>query len=196
MPGRSPPSGAVGGGARLAALVAGKARPQSGLGMRVISDIETDKKKKLDREIILRLAETLRLSSRERKEFFAAAVGIADGAAAVETVDLEQVLTRQLAIMREIRVPSLLLDVYGNLVAVNGAMAELFSVAPAMVSSARALPAGFNLMRVVFDTHELRFRETVGEEWPRYAAQRPIRAGTEPALQASARISSDLRRAA
>ncbi len=142
---------------------------ESGLGMRIISDIETGKKQKLDREIILRLAEALRLTSRERKEFIYAAAGI-EGKASVRAVqDLQAVLTRQIEIMREIRVPAFLMDVYGDIVAANGAIAELFGVTPVMINSAKSQLAGFNLMRVIFDTQEMHFRAVVGNDWPRYA---------------------------
>lgn len=71
--------------------------------------------------------------------------------------------------MREIRLPCFLADNFGNIVAANGGIAALFNIHPDTLHAARTEPAGFSLMRVVFDQDRSRFAATVGNDWVRYA---------------------------
>jgi hypothetical protein len=142
---------------------------KSGLGVEAIENIESGEHRHLLPVELTNLARALNLTSRERREFFFISSGIADEDAARNQSDAEAVLSSQLAIMREIRLPCFLIDVFSNIVAANGGIAELFGIGPETLRAASAQPAGFNLLRVIFDKEQLSFRTIVGPDWMTYA---------------------------
>jgi transcriptional regulator with XRE-family HTH domain len=142
----------------------------------VISQIERGVKKYFEPELLLCLANALQLTTLERREFVLAASGM-DSTQMVrqptlgtttDTFHPSKIIDRLLEIMRELRVPCFLSDVYGDVIAANMAVIRFFNVPPTMFESASQVPAGYNTMRITFNK-DLVGRTHVSDNWDEYA---------------------------
>lgn len=142
----------------------------------VVSQIERGVKKFFEPELLFHLANALQLTTLERREFILASSGLDDSQIvrqpsallSTDVFDARKILERMVGLTAEIRVPAFLGDVYGDVVAANRMMMALYSVPPAMLESAAALPGGFNTMRVNFG-RDLLARNQVTDNWEQYA---------------------------
>jgi hypothetical protein len=142
----------------------------SNLTESIVGNIERGDKVNLEPNLLVALADALQLTSRERKEFFAAAVGIEDKYVARET-DPESTLRELVQWMGHIQLPALIIDSYCDLIAANSAVLYLLDVPKPLLDSAASTPAGFNIMRLVF-APESNFRDLIGtHHWSTYSSK-------------------------
>jgi transcriptional regulator with XRE-family HTH domain len=142
----------------------------------VISQIERGVKKFFEPDLLFSLANAFQLTTLERREFFFAATGLEDRqivrqptkGSTTDTFHPSRMIDRLMGIMKQLRVPCFLTDVYGDSIAANTAVIRFFNVPPAMIENAGSVPAGYNTMRVTFNK-ELVGRTHVADNWDTYA---------------------------
>lgn len=140
----------------------------------IIGSVERGRRR-LDKQTLLALADALELTSGERKEFFMAASGIDSYVVARQDKVPEDVLCELTERMVRTQLPAFIMDAYCDLVAINGAMVELFDFAFTGLgpgTTQAELPFPYNITRLVFsDESEAQFRKVMGDGWPVYASE-------------------------
>jgi len=92
---------------------------RTGLLPRTIGEIERGQKAIMDADTLLRLAQAFRLTTLERREFFAAATSVAAADVARDTCDAERIFQELWETMQQLYLPAVLHDAYFDLLAVN-----------------------------------------------------------------------------
>jgi transcriptional regulator with XRE-family HTH domain len=142
----------------------------------VISQIERGVKKFFEPELLFRLANTLQLTTLERREFFLAASGLEDKqfvrqpsmSVSTNTHNIRKTLDRLVQLTREMLLPAFLCDVYGDVVAANNIILGFFKVPPSVLETAANIPGGYNTVRINFG-RDLVGRTHVADHWDGYA---------------------------
>ena len=149
--------------AKLAELV--------GASEQIVGKIERGEKVTYEADLLINLAKAFRLSSRERKEFFLAAVGLDEKDIPRPANTPEQILTNLITIMEATALPTLIVDAYDDVVASNLITLALFDFTEEMQKEAPHLVGGYNIMRVVF-SKKSPYRDALAKEQrERYIAQ-------------------------
>ncbi len=124
----------------------------------MLSNIERGAKKHLDPGLLYRLASVLQLASLERQEFFLAASGLEQeqivrhanmpwsGSLSTPGTTLE----RLIGMMSQMTVPAVLTDVYGDILALNPSIFNLYSIDLSLVQTAAQSPFGFNFIYFLY----------------------------------------------
>jgi transcriptional regulator with XRE-family HTH domain len=141
---------------------------KAGVEKRMIERIEQGLQRKIDPDIVLRLADALELTTMERKEFFFAAMWLDNHHLASPQSDPDEKLKTLLAIMTSIRLPAMMVDVYADVIAINAAAVQLFGLHDDLVNHPADAPAAYNILRVMF-SRDSQYRGILREEWPRNA---------------------------
>src|SRR5512133_1239739 len=118
------------------------------IDLAVISQIERGVKKYFDPDLLFQLANSLHLTTIERREFFLAATGIHEqriirqpsAALATDTIDANKVLGKMVNIIEKLRLPAFIMDVYSDVLAINYIGAAFFQVSPALIETAPHIP--------------------------------------------------------
>jgi hypothetical protein len=142
----------------------------------VISQIERGVKKFFEPNLLFCLANALQLTTLERREFILAASGLDEKqivrqpskGTTTDTFHPSRIIDKLVGIMGELRAPSFLGDVYGDVIATNTAVIRFFNVPASMLESANQIPAGYNTMRMTFNK-DLVGRTHVADNWDAYA---------------------------
>lgn len=135
--------------ARLAELILAQ-DPHTPLNEVVIGKIERGERTILDDHTLLNLADALKLTVGERRIFFLMATGL-DHLHLYPTTDAAgAILTPVLEMLREIRLPALLLDRYLDVVAVNGLLLQFYHFSQIDLSQQMGKPGGVNLLNFIF----------------------------------------------
>ena len=142
----------------------------------VISQMERGVKKYFEPELLIKLANSFHLTTIERREFFLAASGIANGqivrqpsaALMTDTINSEKVLARMVQIIEQLNIPAFIMDVYADVLAVNNSAFTFFNTPLDLVASASSVAGGFNTVRMMFGK-ELYMRSRITENWDHYA---------------------------
>jgi transcriptional regulator with XRE-family HTH domain len=142
----------------------------------VISQMERGVKKYFEPELLVKLANSFHLTTIERREFFLAASGIANGqivrqpsaALKTDTVNSEKVLAKMIQIVEKLPIPAFIMDVYADVLAANHVAFAFFNTPIDMVASASSVAGGFNSVRLMFGK-ELSMRSHITENWDQYA---------------------------
>jgi transcriptional regulator with XRE-family HTH domain len=134
----------------------------------VIGNIERGRKVNLDSEILLSLAQVFQLTTRERREFFAAAAFLDDMQIARSDHSPQEVLEELMCMVGDLQSPAFITDAYCDIVAANSASIAFYSISPEAISRAPYLPAGYNMLRLLF-AQEFKFYEIIGDQWLDYA---------------------------
>lgn len=142
----------------------------------VISQMERGVKKYFEPELLIKLANSFHLTTIERREFFLAASGIANGqivrqpsaALMTDTINSEKVLARMVQIIEQLNIPAFIMDVYADVLAVNNSAFTFFNTPLDLVASASSVAGGFNTVRMMFGK-ELHMRSRITENWDHYA---------------------------
>ena len=139
---------------------------ESAISYETVVNIEVGRVAKLDSDILNSLAKAFRLTSREKKEFFMAAVqlstrlgNLSDDLVAEST----RILNCTLDMLQNIRLPAFVFDNYMDLVAINPNIHKFLEIPEEAIQKAPYKWCGFNVMRVVFDP-ESGYQELVGRE--------------------------------
>ena len=142
----------------------------------VISQMERGVKKYFEPELLVKLANSFHLTTIERREFFLAANGIANGqivrqpsaALKTDTINSEKVLARMIQIIAQLNIPAFIMDVYADVLAVNKSAFTFFNAPTDMLASASSIVGGYNTVRMMFGK-ELHMRSHITENWDQYA---------------------------
>lgn len=141
---------------------------KAGVDKRSLERIEQGLLRKIDPDIVLRLADALELTSMERKEFFFAAMWLDNSHLASPQSDPAEKLNMLQAMLTSIRLPAMIVDVYADVIAVNSGAIQLFELHDDLVNYPADAPAAYNIMRVIF-ARDSRYRTILREEWSRNA---------------------------
>jgi len=142
----------------------------------VISQIERGVKKHFEPELLFRLANSLELTTLERREFFLASSGLDNTqivrqpsiGVATDTHNIRKTLDHLISLTGKILLPAFLVDVYGDVVAANYMILALFRVPPTIMETAANTPGGFNTIRINF-SRNLVSRNQITQGWDSYA---------------------------
>ncbi len=131
--------------------------------------LERGDRKYLDTETLQLLAEAFNLTTLERKEFFFAAVGVADDKL-INPLDAEyeDTLNDLISTIKKMHVPAFVLDDYADIVAANQLMLKLYQVDSDYISKAGETFAGFNLLKFIYSPGS-GYAEVVGSSWSNMA---------------------------
>jgi transcriptional regulator with XRE-family HTH domain len=130
-----------------------------------IGKIEEGALAKLDRDILVRLADAFQLTTMERREFFLAATAVETKAMSANRTVSDDVLNDLLDLLGVVRTPAYILDNYGDIMAANRAVTALFGISVHLLRRPN-VPAQYNIMRLLFDP-DLHMQATLGETWDR-----------------------------
>lgn len=139
---------------------------EANLPIKTIGEIEGGRKMNLDPQTLTQLADALRLNSLERASLLAAASEV-DINPLPDIKPAHTILEELLTATQTICVPAMIYDSYFNIVAGNSIMFAISDASDSLVESGRQSPAGFNLLRYVFDDNSS-FRDVAGPNWRQY----------------------------
>lgn len=142
----------------------------------VISQIERGVKKHFEPELLFSLANTLQLTTLERREFLLAASGLdqkqivrqPSAAMSTDVFNVRRVLDKMIELTGLVCLPAFLCDVYGDVIAANHSILSLFKLPPEYVEKAGEVPGGYNTARFNFGK-DLVARSHVTDNWDQYA---------------------------
>lgn len=143
----------------------------------VVSQIERGVKKFFEPELLFQLANALQLTTWERREFFLAANGLDNNqlvrqpsmGTMTDTRHPSKIIEKLLGILKQVRAPAFLNDVYGDVLAANTATLKFYNIPAAMIESARQMPGGFNTMRLAFSNELVGRGHVADEDWDAFA---------------------------
>lgn len=131
-----------------------------------VEAIEQGKLKKIDSEILVKLANALELTTMERKEFFLASIGLDSREFAQEFEEFN--LDNFLRTVSNIPLPAFVSDNYGDIVAANNCIINFLGISPQFIrdslSNLSDNPEALNLMRVICSL-DSGYRATLGDGW-------------------------------
>jgi transcriptional regulator with XRE-family HTH domain len=142
----------------------GKSWTQSNLAERantsshIIGRIERGEKVLLDPGALTLMANAFNLNTRQRLEFFQAALGIEECDLPHPSLTAEKILQEVTGVLEGISLPGFVVDSYDNAVLVNARMLALFDFITDLRRIAPERVAGYNILRFVF-SEESRFYE-------------------------------------
>lgn len=137
---------------------------KSGIDKRTIERLEQGLLRKIDHDILLRLADALELTTKERKEFFFAGMNFDNSHLVSPKHEPADTLNTLLCMLESIKLPGMILDVYSDVIAVNQAAVALFDMYEDLIDYPAHLPAAHNMMRVIF-SRESNFRAVLNDAW-------------------------------
>ena len=148
----------------------------AGVDNAVVSQIERGVKKFFEPDLLFRLANTLQLTTLERREFFLAASGLDNKSIvrqpsvgiSTDTNNVRKLLERLVKTTGDILLPAFLMDVYGDVVAANKIILNFFRVPPSVLEMAASIPGGYNTVRINFG-RDLISRSNIVDHWDEYA---------------------------
>lgn len=142
----------------------------------IISQIERGVKKHFEPKLLFCLANSLQLTTLERREFFLAASGLdqkqivrqPSAGMSTDVFNVRRVLDKMVELTRMVRLPAFLGDVYGDVIAANSMILSFFKVPQGYVESAQQVPGGYNTARFNFGK-DLVAHSHVEDNWDGYA---------------------------
>jgi transcriptional regulator with XRE-family HTH domain len=130
----------------------------------VIRDIERGERKYISDELLVKLSQALRLTSREQREFFLASTGLDAWQASHARLSPQDTLEEMLHGLKDFRLPWLLLDKYLYMLALHSAVGDFYKLGPTeltrMFDSKVLL---YNLMSLQFSGLKQPLYQPVGE---------------------------------
>lgn len=125
--------------------------------------LERGDRKYLDNQMLKLLANAFKLTIFEKREFLLAAAGISDDQLYGHEQPEKQ-LDQLLSQTYKLQVPAYILDVYGDMVAVNSSILALYQVTPDLIDGAYDHPVGMNLIYFVY-SQQYGLRNLLNAEW-------------------------------
>jgi len=125
--------------------------------------LERGDRKYLDNQTLQLLADAFKLTNMEKKEFFAAAVGI-DDREMYRTEDPINQLYKLMTMLESLQFPAYITDVYADIVASNITAQKIYKIPTEIIDQVADIPAGLNMINFIYSPH-LGFREIVGSNW-------------------------------
>jgi transcriptional regulator with XRE-family HTH domain len=152
-----------------------------------ISIMERGARKHFAPDLLYDLANALQLTTLERREFFLAASGVDEGRLSRHLPDgprsssceCERIAQNLTDLAGRLRFPCYLVDPYGELVAANAAVIDLFQGPVERAAELAAIPGGLTLIHFLY-AEEMGLRATIAENWESVAVivTRAFRAAT------------------
>ncbi len=119
----------------------------------ILSNIEIGRRTTIQPDLLISMANALKLTSAERREFFMAAADIDEELTYHKTETPKKALEDLLAMMGKLRQPALIVDPYFDIVAINQMSMDGYRINPGSFSNSAANPAiSCNLMRFLFSS--------------------------------------------
>lgn len=144
--------------------------PQTPLSSVVIGKIERGERTILDDQTLLNLADALKLTIGERREFFLLATGLDHPRIYPAEDTTAATLATVLTMLGDIRLPALLLDRYLDIVAANGLLLQLYQMSEIDMARRLDRPGGANLLDFIFSKRFRGVREQLSPDvWHRFA---------------------------
>lgn len=141
-----------------------------GLSAKTISRLENgDDGVKLTNEILCCLADALRLTSGERREFFLAAPGIETEKLMRPSVNSLQVLADLRSLLFRTMTPAFLLDQYADILSINSSLLKLYDIEPHDLPRLKGKARNVNVLRVIFAKEFEAQQKMMGHHWISYA---------------------------
>lgn len=122
----------------------------TGIGVNVIGSIERGGKAKFEDDILVKLADALKLTSWERQEFYLAGAGVETRF--IENQGDEQLTTRKglVKMLEGIQVPAFVKDAYGDVVAANELVIRFFGISENVVVQGRDYLGSYHMINLLF----------------------------------------------
>jgi len=157
-----------------------------------LSNIERGAKRHLDPDILFKLANALQLTTIERREFFLGACGLEQEkmvrqpgpGTPTPVFETEGLINHLMGVMEQVLLPANLGDCYGDIVAVNTLLLEIFKVEAEALKVMVSTWGGFHNLHFVYGM--LQSQQALGEGYSK-SAQDAIRAFREGSLRYRAR---------
>lgn len=141
----------------------------AGLSTAVIGKLERGEKIPADPDVLPRLAQVFHLSTREKHEFFFAALGI-EAARQAALPSKETAFDTLYTALQQISLPAFIVDAYDDLLAANASIVQLFSFSQPLQQQASQQVGGYNILRFVF-SRQSQFGNWLGSEQTAYLRQ-------------------------
>ena len=159
-----------------------KLAEETGLTTRIVGKIERGSQVRLDRGTLQELARVFRLTSLERREFFAMASEIKDEAIVRADLNHQKVFAQVWATLGTLCAPAFLMDSFGDLVGANRAVLDFHKLNWSQFNAARSSAGNVNLLSLLL-APDAPLRTVLGPGWQAIAlANMPSVAGHDPAL--------------
>ena len=133
-------------------------------------NIENGRRTNLQPEVLIIMADALKLTSGERKEFFLAATGLDAKAIYPQYDDVQKTLDTLLTIMQGLQSPAFITDQYWDILALNKAVMDVYDIQMESLMATSVPPiTQFNLMRILFSSEFDKQKDLLGDGWERFA---------------------------
>jgi len=137
---------------------------ETGLTTRIVGKIERGSQVRLDRATLQELARAFRLTSLERREFFAMASEITDDAIVRADLKHQEVFSRVWATLGTICTPAFLMDSFGDLVGANRAVLDFHRLNWSQFNAARSSAGNVNILSLLL-APDAPIRSVLGPGW-------------------------------
>ncbi|MCG2783912.1 MAG: helix-turn-helix domain-containing protein [Anaerolineae bacterium] len=142
----------------------------TGISEQALGNIERGDKVSLEPELLLSLARALRLSTRERHEFYLAAIGVNEEDMPARLPAASQRMDELFDSLCLIALPAFIVDSYDDIVAANNIILNLFEFSEKLREIAPNIIGGYNLLRFVFSERS-QFNSILGKGHDKYLMQ-------------------------
>ena len=137
---------------------------ETGLTTRIVGKIERGSQVRLDRATLQELARAFRLTSLERREFFAMASEVTDEAIVRADLSHQEVFDQVWGTLGTLCTPAFLMDSFGDLVGANRAVLNFHKLNWSQLNSARSTAGNVNILSLLL-APEARIRRVLGSGW-------------------------------
>ena len=142
----------------------------------IVSQTERGVKKFFEPRLLFQLANAFQLTTLERREFLLAASGLdqreivrqPSAGMSTDVFNVRKTLDKMIEVAGQIRLPSFVCDVYGDVIAANNIILSFFHIPSEFVEMASRVPAGYNTVRFNFGK-DLVARNNVIDNYDQYA---------------------------
>lgn len=147
-----------------------KLAEQSGISEHVLGKLERGEKISFEPDLLLALARSLGLSTRERREFFLAAIGVNEQDMPASQPNPAAIFDELFENLEQIALPAFIVDSYNDIVAANTIILNLFEFSENLRKIAPSIVGGYNVLRFVFSERS-NFRGMLHQEHEKYLMQ-------------------------
>ncbi len=137
---------------------------ETGLTTRIIGKIERGSQVRLDKAILQDLAQAFKLTSLERREFFAMASEISDESIVRSDLNHQEVFARLWGTLGTLCTPAFLMDSFGDLVGANRAVLDFHRLNWVQLEAVRCAAGNVNLLSLLL-APDAPLRRVMGPGW-------------------------------
>ncbi len=141
-----------------------KLAEETGLTTRIVGKIERGSQVRLDRGTLQDLARVFKLTSLERREFFAMASEITDEAIVRDDLNHQEVFAQVWATLGTLCTPAFLMDSFGDLVGANRAVLDFHKLNWSQFNAVRCSAGNVNLLSLLL-APDAPIRRVLGTGW-------------------------------